>query len=165
MIAFQEKIKIALENSNPEDFNFKDCVICGDECVLVTPKNPSVKWTQKTKYLRSVIYRKSDHYPVSLGFPKFVNWSENQENFPLPASLEGCEINTKIDGSLLIVSSYEGEQIIRTRGTVSARLLDSGFEIEILKKKYPKALSVFVTFENYATFEKDPLGFIDEYAV
>lgn len=153
MHIFQEKIRAALESSNPEDFNFKDCIIGGDECVLVTPKAPSVKWTQKNKYLRSVIYRKSDYYPISLGFFKFTNWGENPESFPPPRSLDGSAITTKIDGSLLILSNYKGEEIIRTRGTVSARSLDSGFEIDILKKKYPNVFEEEETSQHSYLFE------------
>lgn len=39
----------------------------------------------------------------------------------------------------LIVSKFKGELIIRTRGTVDARKMANGDEIELLIKKYPKA--------------------------
>lgn len=50
-----------------KSFNFKDCVIAGDECVLVTPKDMGVEWNEDNKYFRSSIWRKSDMHPVSLG--------------------------------------------------------------------------------------------------
>lgn len=44
-----------------------------------------------------------------------------------------------VHNSTLIISKYKGEVIVRTRGTVDATILDNGHEIEVLKKKYPKA--------------------------
>jgi hypothetical protein len=123
---------------NPEFFNFKDCVFAGDECVLVTPKMMGVEWNEENKYFRSSIWRKSDMYPVSLGFRKFMNYGEKPGFEPFPADTAVRAI-TKIDGSCLIVSNYKDELIVRTRGTVDASVMDNGFEIEILKKKYPKA--------------------------
>lgn len=121
-------------------FNFKDCVIAGDECVLVTPKDMGVEWNDDNKYFRSSIWRKSDLKPVSLGFRKYMNYGERPDFEPLPANT--CvRMITKIDGSCLIVSSYRDELIVRTRGTVDASKLENGFEIELLKKKYPKAFN------------------------
>jgi hypothetical protein len=123
---------------DPEFFNFKDCVIAGDECVLVTPKMMGVDWTDENKYFRSSIWRKSDMHPVSLGFRKFMNYGEKPSFEPIEEKLTFRAIQ-KIDGSCLIVSDYKDELIVRTRGTVDATKLDNGFEIELLKKKYPKA--------------------------
>jgi hypothetical protein len=123
---------------DPAFFNFKDCVIAGDECVLVTPKMMGVDWNDDNKYFRSSIWRKSDMKPISLGFRKFVNYGEKPDFEPIAEELTFRALQ-KIDGSLLIVSSYKDELIVRTRGTVDATKLDNGFEIELLKKKYPKA--------------------------
>jgi len=123
-----------------EQFNFKDCVIAGDECVLVTPKKMGVDWNEENKYFRSSIWRKSDMKPVSLGFRKFMNYGE-KPNFEPIAEESTFRAIQKIDGSCLIVSNYKDELIVRTRGTVDASKLDNGFEIELLKKKYPKAFN------------------------
>jgi len=128
-------MKIELPNS--DQFHLKDCVIAGDECVLVTPKNMGVEWTEENKFFRSSIWRKSDMMPVSLGFRKFMNYGEKPEFEPLNPE-DGVRAIQKIDGSCLIVSRYRGELIIRTRGTVDASQLENGHEIEFLKKKYPK---------------------------
>jgi hypothetical protein len=45
--------------------------------------------------------------------------------------------NILVHNSLLIVSRYKGQWIIRTRGTVDARQLPNGHEIDLLVKKYP----------------------------
>lgn len=57
----------SLKFPDPKQFNFKDCVIAGDECVLVTPKDMGVEWNEENKIFRSSIWRKSDMYPISLG--------------------------------------------------------------------------------------------------
>lgn len=121
---------------DPEFFNFKDCVIAGDDCVLVTPKVMGVEWNEDNKYFRSSIWRKSDMHPVSLGFRKFMNYGEKPEFEPLPEKTSLHAV-TKVDGSCLIVSMHRGELIVRTRGTVDASNLENGYEIELLKQKYP----------------------------
>lgn len=44
--------------------------------------------------------------------------------------------NILVHNSLLIVSRYKGEWILRTRGTVDARQLPNGHEIDLLMEKY-----------------------------
>jgi len=123
-----------------KQFNFKDCVIAGDECVLITPKDMGVDWNEDNKYFRSSIWRKSDMYPISLSWRKFVNYGEKPD-------FESIEKNSKFtaiikkDGSCLIVSKYKGELIIRTRGTVDATTLKNGNEVADLILKYPKAFN------------------------
>lgn len=124
--------------NNIEQFNIKDVTIAGDECILVTPKDIGVDWDDDNKYFRSSIWRKSDMYPVSLGFRKFMNYGEKPS---FESISEGTKFKAirKIDGSCLIVSKYKGELIIRTRGTVDASALQNGNEISILRQKYPHA--------------------------
>lgn len=118
-----------------EDFNFKDCVIAGDECWLITPKDMSTKWTEEIARFRSCIVRKSDGFVVSQGYKKFTNFGERPEFQPWDSSWK-FEARHKLDGSLLIVSKYKDEMILRTRGTVDARQLPNGHEIDLLIKKY-----------------------------
>jgi hypothetical protein len=125
---------------DPQFFNFKDCVIAGDECVLVTPKKISVEWTEENKIFRSSIWRKPDMRLISAGFKKFTNLGEQPEFEPIDGYTD-LEFVRKLDGSLLIVSQYRGHLIVRTRGTIDATQLPNGHEIEFLKKKYPKAFS------------------------
>lgn len=125
---------------DPEQFNFKDCVIAGDECVLVTPKDMGVEWNDDNKYFRSSIWRKSDMKPISLGFRKFMNYGEKPDFEPLNPE-DGVTAIQKIDGSCLIVSKYENELIIRTRGTIDANKLKNGDEISHLILKYPHAFN------------------------
>lgn len=135
MTTAQEKIKLAVESCNKEDFRFVDCQFGGDDCVLVCPVG-FLKWTQTTKYLRSLIYRSSDYLPISVGFPKFVNAGENPSEFPVPKSLEGCFVVNKLDGSLLVVSKYKNKLIFRTRGSTGVESCLNKDEIDIFRNKY-----------------------------
>lgn len=118
-----------------EQFSYKDVVVGGDECWLITPSNMATKWTEENARFRSCIVRKSDNFVVSQGFGKFTNFGERPDFQPWDNSWK-IEARHKLDGSLLIVSKYKGELIIRTRGTVDARQLPNGHEIDILIKKY-----------------------------
>jgi hypothetical protein len=120
---------------NPEEFNFKDCIIADDECWLITPKNMGVKWTNENARFRSCIVRKSDNFVISQGFKKFTNYGEQSAFEPWNDSWK-IEARHKLDGSLLIVSRYKGEWILRTRGTIDARQLPNGDEIDLLIEKY-----------------------------
>ena len=75
-------------------FNIKDCIIAGDECILVTPKDMGVEWTDDSKVFRSSVWRKSDMFPISLSYKKFTNCGEKpdfepwtEECLPLEAKL------------------------------------------------------------------------------
>lgn len=140
---------------NPEEFNFKDCIIAGDECWLITPKNMSVKWNDENARFRSCIVRKSDNFVVSQGFRKFTNFGEQPAFEPWDNSWK-FEARHKIDGSLLIVSKYKGELIVRTRGTIDARQMPNGHEIDVLIKKY---LNVF----DFGNCETSTLSFLFEW--
>jgi len=124
-------------------FNIKECVLSGDVCLLTTPKDMGVDWNDSNKIFRSSVWRKSDMYPVSLGFKKFTNYGEKPEFEPITDSSD-IEYTIKKDGSCLIVSKYKSETIVRTRGTVDATQLSNGSEIELLKKKYSKAFDNFL---------------------
>ncbi len=132
-----------------EEFNFKDCVIAGDECWLITPKDMSTKWDDDNARFRSCILRKSDHTVVSQGFCKFTNFGERPDFQPWDKSWK-IEARHKLDGSLLIVSNFKGELIVRTRGTVDARSMPNGHEIDELIAKYPKVFDNEVLNDGYS---------------
>jgi hypothetical protein len=94
-----------------------------------------VKWTNENARFRSCIVRKSDNFVISQGFKKFTNYGEQSAFEPWNDSWK-IEARHKLDGSLLIVSRYKGEWILRTRGTIDARQLPNGDEIDLLIEKY-----------------------------
>jgi hypothetical protein len=122
---------------DPEQFNFKECQVAGEACWLITPKEIGCKWVDEVARFRSVIITQKDHTTVSQGFGKFTNYGERPEFEPWDDTWE-FEARHKLDGSLLIVSRFKGELVVRTRGTVDARNLQNGHEIDLLIAKYPK---------------------------
>lgn len=117
-------------------FRIKDVEIFGDPCVLVTPSEMSVEWNDQNKIFRSALLRKSDLHPISLGFKKFMNLGEKPDFEPLNLN-DSVKFIKKIDGSLAIISKYKNQVIFRTRGGVDARDLETGYEVQVLRDKYP----------------------------
>ena len=104
----------------------------GEIVHLIQPQHIGTQWRQDNKHMRSVVVN-YDGEVISASFPKFTNWGENTEHFPVPNSLKHCTVVEKLDGSTLIVSKYNGQYILRTRGTVDASTMANGFELELFK--------------------------------
>jgi hypothetical protein len=111
---------------------------------LVQPQHIGCKWTQANKHFRSSVWDTKGNL-VSAGFMKFTNFGENPEHFPVPTSLKNTTVVEKLDGSLLVVSKWNGNLILRTRGTTDATVLDNGYELEIFREKYLPKLKSFMT--------------------
>lgn len=129
-------------------------VVDGQVLHLVQPQFIGVKWTQANKIFRSSVWD-SDGNPVSLSFPKFTNWGEAPEVFPIPTDLKKCTFVQKVDGSTLILSKYRGNYIIRTRGTLDASLMEkNGYEVETFKSSIlPKITDPSETWNYSILFE------------
>lgn len=121
-------MKIDIQKLDLTQFMAHDHFVAGEVVTLIQPKNIGAKWTQENKHLRSSVWNYQGEL-ISAGFPKFTNFGENPEHFPVPQSLKNCTIVEKLDGSLLIVSKYKGQYILRTRGTVDAHTMDNGHEL------------------------------------
>ena len=104
----------------------------GEIVHLIQPQHIGTKWTQDNKHMRSVVVNYEGEV-ISASFPKFTNWGENPEHFPVPNSLKNTTVVEKLDGSTLIVSKYNGQYILRTRGTVDASTMANGHELELFK--------------------------------
>lgn len=126
-------MKIDLQPIDQELFMVHQHLVNGEVVHLVQPQHIACKWTQSNKHFRSSVWDNEGNL-ISAGFPKFTNWGENPEHFPTPDSLNKCVCVEKLDGSLLIVSKWKGQHILRTRGTVDAHKLDNGYELEIFEK-------------------------------
>lgn len=134
------EIQELLPKLEESSFVVKPNQIAGKKVYLIHPQDMGVTWTAENLIFRSSIWSE-DGLPVSLGFRKFFNLTEQPDLIPDPENLHNVKIREKIDGSCLIVSCFNGELIARTRGTIDAKNLDNGFEIDELKKKYPKAFA------------------------
>ena len=127
-------MKYDLKSIDLTQFYVNEHVLNGEQVYLVIPQKMGCNWTKDNKVLRSSVWDSSGEL-ISAGFPKFVNWGEKPEVFPLPENLDGSTIVDKIDGSLLIISKWKGKFIIRTRGTIDASTMEkNGYEIEIFKQ-------------------------------
>ena len=128
-------MKIDLNAIDQTQFMMHPHVAYGETLYLVQPQHIGCKWNQANKHLRSSLWNEMGVL-ISAGMPKFTNWGENPDNFPVPKSLKDCHVVEKVDGSLLIVTKYKGQFILRTRGTVDAHKLDNGHELEIFERDY-----------------------------
>lgn len=125
-------MKIDLQSIDKTQFMVHEHILNGEVVYLVQPQHIGASWTKENKIFRSSVWNCVGEL-VSAGFPKFTNWGEKPEHFPLPESLKDAVVPEKIDGSLLIVSKYKGHFILRTRGTVDASKLDNGYELDIFR--------------------------------
>jgi hypothetical protein len=134
---------------DPENFNIVEHELFGEKMYLVYPNHIGSTWTKDNLIFRSSLWN-SEWEPVSLGFKKFFNWGEKPNICEDATTLAGAKAISKIDGSLLISSRYKGNLILRTRGTVDARRMENGFELDLLLEKYPAAFrNEFIDSEKY----------------
>ena len=141
-------MKIDLDKLDLSQFMAHHHMVAGEVVMLVQPQHIGTKWTQDNKHLRSSVWNGEGEL-ISAGLPKFTNWGENPDNFPVPSSLKNCTVMEKLDGSLLIVSKYKGQYILRTRGTVDAFTMANGHELEIFKNTILSKLSHIYTSDTW----------------
>lgn len=108
-----------------------------------------VRWTPENARFRSVIVRQSDNFVVSQGFRKFTNLGETPSFEPWDPNWP-VEATKKMDGSLLIVSKYKGNLIIRTRGAVDTLAMDNNHEIGLFMRKYNLMFESSVLDDNFS---------------
>lgn len=135
-------MKINFTDYDLSDFIVRDCNFAGiKDCVLIYPQHIGVKWTQKNKIFRSSIWSKEGEL-ISAGFFKFPNLGENPEVFPMPKSMKGLKVVTKMDGSLVICDwLFDCMFNMRTRGTYTYKTLDNAGDFEYCRNKYPKIVT------------------------
>jgi hypothetical protein len=134
-------MKIDLDTVDRSQFMVHEHSLNGEIVHLIQPQHIGTQWRQDNKHMRSVVVNYAGEV-ISASFPKFTNWGENTEHFPVPNSLKHCTVVEKLDGSTLIVSKYNGQYILRTRGTVDASTMANGFELELFKSTVLKTLDV-----------------------
>jgi len=114
--------------------------LAGEVCFLITPKF-DCKWDKRNLIFRSLLVDSHGNI-VSAGLPKFFDANLRPDICELPKTLKHCRVVTKVDGSLIILSKYKGEFIVRSRGTHNAiEVLGTGKEIkELVYHKYSQVL-------------------------
>ena len=141
-------MKIDISSIDRTQFMVHEHSLNGEIVYLIQPQHIGTKWRQDNKHMRSVVVNYAGEV-ISAGFPKFTNWGENPDHFPVPNSLNHCTVVEKLDGSLLIVSKYNGQYILRTRGTVDASTMANGHELEIFKNTILSKLSHIYTGDTW----------------
>lgn len=124
-----------LQDIDNESFDVKYGIFCGQNAFLVQPNHIGTKFTQRNKIFRSSIWTLQGEL-LSAGFPKFVNFGENPDNFPVPTSTKGCSIVSKEDGSLAICDYIDGQFSCRTRGVFSYKTHTNVFDYDDALNKY-----------------------------
>jgi hypothetical protein len=99
-----------------DQFITKKQVIGGEECFLICPHKQGTVWTPENLIYRSSIWNQAGE-PISLGFKKFFNLTEKPHIVGEPGPDDPITVVEKLDGSLIVVSVYKGELIVRTRET------------------------------------------------
>ncbi len=170
-------MKVDLSTVDRGYFNMKACKVAGEDCVLVEPLETGLpKWNRDNLIFRSSLWTNEGEL-ISAGFKKFFNWGEDLDAdgkptgkipYAKPSTLQGCDILDKLDGSLLIISRFKGQLIVRTRATVdAAATLSNGDEIAFLKTKYPHLFADYgehfsILAEWYSPRNKIVLNYGDE---
>jgi hypothetical protein len=117
---------------------------------LIIPKKSSALadsiWTPENIHYRSRVETLRGE-TVSQGFKKFMNLGQGSEGLRvdtaavIKACLAGDAVATvKIDGSLIVRSVYQGQVLLRTRGSFGYDHQENAFEIEECMRRYPRLL-------------------------
>lgn len=116
---------------------------------LVTPTREKRDWgtDRDNRWLRSCMYHESTGRIVSVGFPKFFNYGEDEaDTAKLDAYLKEDDpskrlmLTEKLDGSLCIRSVVDGQVVFRTRGTFDGGDFHDEFW-KLAERKYPDLLN------------------------
>jgi hypothetical protein len=142
-------MQIKFNDYDLENFRIKEGDFCGIPSKLIQPSHLGTEFTQKNKIFRSSIWSLTGEL-LSGSYPKFKNWNEDPENFPIPTSLNNTNILTKIDGSTCIIDHINNQTSMRSRGTFSYSTLENSDDFEYCLSKYPKINDWLINNQNYS---------------
>lgn len=142
-------MKIQLPEYDLSDFQTKEGLFCGIPSILVYPQSIKVKFNQRNKIFRSSIWS-VDGDLLSASFPKFVNFGENPDNFPVPTNINGWTFVEKVDGSCVIVDYVNDIFSARTRGTFTYTGMENAVDFEQAFQKYPNVAEFVKEYPHYS---------------
>jgi hypothetical protein len=123
-------------------FNFRSDAT-GQYALIWPEKGTALKadqWNKDTRWFRSLMFNQSTGQVVSVGFPKFFNYGEHQQDTQvLENHLQDNQevfFTEKMDGSLIIRSVIDNQVFLRTRGTLD-KTLHSQTAMQVITDKYP----------------------------
>ena len=143
-------MKIDFADHDLNDFLVKESVAFGGLYTkLIQPNHIGTKFTQRNKIFRSSIWSDSGEL-LSASYPKFVNFGERPEEFPVPTSIEGWTFVEKIDGSACVVDFTNNIFSARTRGTFTYEGMENADDFRFAFEKYPKIREFVEKNPNYS---------------
>lgn len=104
-------------------------------------------WDDVTKKCRGLIYNNITGEVVARPFEKFFNWDEADSPYPPSGPALRME---KMDGSLGILYSYDGQWYIATRGSFHSEQAD---EANLMLQRNYAALTKCLRFDKTYLFE------------
>lgn len=128
-------MKLDLSIIDPEEFIIRKVQIAGEDCTFIVPQPNFFDWREDVLHLRSSIWNSQGEL-ISGSYKKFFNFEEKPAIRPFNENL-GFNAYDKLDGSTLIISTYKGELIARTRGTICLDNMANGDELKIFQMRYP----------------------------
>jgi hypothetical protein len=111
--------------------------LCNRDALLILP-TANAQWNEETLPYRSIFVDQKTKEVLSCGYPKFFNKGEKPTLYPDPHLYQDWEIETKIDGSLVICDHINGHFSMRTRGSPSHKTQPNWEEFELLPKQHPE---------------------------
>lgn len=136
-------MKINLNTIDKNKFSLNEL----NDLILINPSYGYIEWLEHELIFRSSIWDLNGNL-VSAGFKKFFNFEENNNLIKIPENISDCNFLEKLDGSLLIISRFNGKTIYRTRGTHSVYNFSNSIEIDALRKKYDLDSIMEITIKN-----------------
>lgn len=95
-------------------------------------------WNKITRQCRGLIIDTKTMEIVARPFKKFFNLNENDwstlDKFPLWDEIEAVEVTDKMDGSLGIITKYNGELLVATRGSFESD--QAGWAHDFIKESW-----------------------------
>ena len=108
-------MKIEIDKIDRTQFMVHEHTLNGEIVHLIQPQHIGTKWRQDNKHMRSVVVNYEGEV-ISASLPKFTNWGENPDNFPVPNSLKHCTVVEKLDGCCdenTVLITEDGEKTIK----------------------------------------------------
>jgi hypothetical protein len=148
-------MKTDLKSIDLTQFMVHEHTINGEVVYLVQPQHIGANFTQANKYFRSSVWNTSGEL-VSAAFPKFVNWGENPDNFPVPKSLKGTTLTEKIDGCCdgnIILITEDGNKTIKEICETKYKGKVTGYNHALDKEEMTSVISHSIQDNNQDWYE------------
>lgn len=132
-----------------DNFSYRSGTFGGRDAILVNPNHSDGGWTKDNLHLRSVIYDAKTEEILSMGFFKYFNYGQAPDLYPNPEDFDDWYINTKIDGSTLVMDFLDNDILMRTRGIFDYRTQKNADDFPLIFEKYPNVDALMTRHRDY----------------